>query len=71
MMLPKLMLPEEDFGAVVQRCITAGLRFCVANSDRNGPLLFYELHVDFVFLLISGFHLENVLVWKGAGESLY
>lgn len=54
MLLPKLLLAEENLGAVLQRCIRAVLRFCMQNSDlKKGPCIFYELHVDFMFPLMS------------------
>lgn len=40
---------------------------------KNVPFIFYELHIDFIFPLISLFPHENMLVWKevgGAGGKL-
>lgn len=61
MLLPKPLLAEENLGAVLQRCIRAVLWFCMQDSDlKKGPCIFYELHVDFVFPLITVSPLENV-----------
>jgi len=63
MSLPKLTLTEENVSAVLQRCITAGGRFCIANTDLK-MVLFYELCIGFMFPLISVFPLENTR-WFG------
>lgn len=61
MLLPKPLLAEENLGVVLQRCVIAVLRFCMQDSDlKKGPCIFYELHVDFMFPLITVSPLENV-----------